>query len=225
MLPRSFRQEHCVPAIQRISDNSLNLASQQDQEYSIGCDSCHCDLRRCFAMYICLGVTSMMYYIKTLRDLQRERCPYFLTANAVPVGTPVFEKVWVLATIAVFQLQSPISASRLAGGHHERDDGQDEQCLQGQQPCRKASAFQKATSNVSGPGSPGEFPGASTCINGESSQNEDSWPPRLEMEVYILQYSGVRCYVFSCFSHWARRFQRHGVKVSSLLLDFVQNTY
>ena len=131
MLPRSFLQEHCVPAIQRTSDNSLSLASQQqDQEYSIGCDSCHCDLRRCFAMYICLGVTSMMYYIKTLRDLQKGKVSIFPDCKcSACVGTPVFEKVWVLATIAVFWLQSPISASRLAGGHHETDDGQDEQCL------------------------------------------------------------------------------------------------
>ena len=103
MLPRSFLQEHCVPAIQRTSDNSLSLASQQDQEYSIGCDSCHCDLRRCFAMYICLGVTSMMYYIKTLRDLQKGKVSIFPDCKcSACVGTPVFEKVWVLATLTVF---------------------------------------------------------------------------------------------------------------------------
>lgn len=103
MLPRSFLQEPCVPAIQRISDNSLNVASQHDQEYSIGCDSCHCDLWRCFAMYICLGVTSMMYYIKTLRDLQKGKVSIFPDCKcSACVGTPVFEKVWVLATLAVF---------------------------------------------------------------------------------------------------------------------------
>ena len=96
----------------------------------------------------------------------------------------------------------------------------------GATPLQKSERISESNEKNFRSGQPkGEFPGASTCTNGESSQNEDSWPPKLEMEVYVLQYSGVRCYVFTCFSHWAQRFQRHGVKVSSLLLDFEQNTH
>ena len=191
MLLCSFLKEHCVHAIQRTSDDSLNLASkQQDQEHSIGCNECHCDSSSYFALYICLGVTPMMEDSKPLETFTRIRCPYSLTANALPVDTPVFAKLWVLATIAVFLLQSPNSASRMAGSHHGTDDGKDEQRLQGQHPCRKASAFQKATRNLEGPGSP--------CGMDLEMQARQVNPPRTKIVGLLEEWKLIFCTILVC---------------------------
>ena len=59
-----------------------------------------------------------------------------------------------------------------------------------------------------------------------SESNEKSFrsgQPKGEFEMQAPALG--ESYVFTCFSHWAQRFQRHGVKVSSLLLDFEQNTH
>lgn len=69
--------------------------------------------------------------------------------------------------------------------------------FRGNTPAEKRAHFRKQREAFKVQAALGSFQVQARAL-GERSQNEDSWPPRLGMEVCILQYSGVLCYVIFC---------------------------